>query len=60
MRLEQVAQRGCGVSMLRDIKSLTRHCPAQPALADPTLSRSVCGESGLDGLQRDLPTSTIL
>lgn len=34
--LEQVAQRGCGVSDLGDIKNLAEHGPEQP---DPVLSR---------------------
>lgn len=30
-----VAEKGCGVSILRDIQSLTGHYPGQPALGDP-------------------------
>jgi len=29
--LAQIAQRGCGVSILRDIKKLSGHSPGQPA-----------------------------
>ena len=38
---EQVAPRGCGVSVLGDIKNPTGHGPGQPALVDPTLSRGL-------------------
>ena len=54
--LEQVAARGCGVSVLGDIKNPTGHGPGQPAVVDTTLSR----RAGLDLLQRYLPISTPL
>lgn len=54
--LEQVAQRGWGVSFLGDIQSPLEQGPAQSALADPALSRDV----GLDDLHRGLPTSALL
>lgn len=37
--LEQVTQRGGGVSILGDTQSLTGHSPEQPAAVDPALSR---------------------
>jgi len=58
--LQQVAQRVCGVSIHRDLINLNGHGPMQCVLGDPTLSRSVCGESGLDGFQRDLPMPSIM
>lgn len=36
--LEQVTQRGYGVSTLREIQNLTGHNPEEPALSDPALS----------------------
>lgn len=35
--LEQVAHRGCGVFIIGDFLNLSKHSPAQPALADPAL-----------------------
>ena len=52
--LEQVAWKGCGVSILGDIQNPAGH--GQPALAKPALSRGV----GLGDLQRSLPTSAVL
>ena len=54
--LEEVAQRGCGVSILGDTQKPTGDGPKQLGLGDPTLSKGV----GLDSLQRSLPTSTLL
>jgi len=42
--LEQVSQRGCGVSVLGDIQNVTGCSPEQPAVADLALGREV----GLD------------
>ena len=36
--LEQVAQRGCGVSSSEDIQDLPRRGPVQPDLGDPALA----------------------
>lgn len=54
--LTQVAQRGGGVSILGGIKNVTGNRPEQCALFGPALSR----ETGLNDLQKSLPTSTIL
>ncbi|GAB0207908.1 mitochondrial enolase superfamily member 1 [Grus japonensis] len=54
--LEQVAQRGCGVSFSGDIQNPPGCNPVQPALGEPALAEGV----GLDDLQRCLPTPTIL
>lgn len=54
--LAEVAQRGCGDSNLEVIQNLAGLHPWQLVLVDSALSRGV----GLDGLQRLLPTSTIL
>lgn len=54
--LVQVAQRGVGVSILGGIKNVTGNRAEQCALLDPALSK----ETGLNDLQRSLPTSTIL
>ncbi|KAK4813932.1 hypothetical protein QYF61_003002 [Mycteria americana] len=40
-KLEQVARRICGVSILGDIQHLTGRDPGQPVPADPALSRVV-------------------
>lgn len=34
-RWKQLAQRGCGASILRDTQTWTRYCPEQPALGGP-------------------------
>ena len=39
--VEQVAQRGCGLSIFGDTQNLTGHGPGQPAVADPALSRGL-------------------
>jgi len=39
--LAQVAQRGCGVSILEDIQNLTGRGPEQRAVGDPALSRGM-------------------
>ncbi|KAK4831197.1 hypothetical protein QYF61_015929 [Mycteria americana] len=39
--LAQVAQRGCGISILGDIQSPAGHGPEQPAVADPALDRGL-------------------
>jgi len=36
--LSQVAQRGCGVSILGDIQNVTGHCSGQPALVNSSLN----------------------
>jgi len=36
IELEQIAQRSCGVSILRNIQNLTGHHLGQSALGDPT------------------------
>lgn len=51
--LAQVAQRGCGVSVLGDTQMLTEHGPEHPAVLGPA-----CSEVGAD-FQRSLPTSAI-
>lgn len=51
--LEQVAQRGCRVSVLAHTQNLAGQ---PPTLADPALSRKV----ELGNLPRSLPTSSIL
>lgn len=38
--LEQLAQRVCGVSILREIQNLRGHSPEEPALGDPALTCS--------------------
>lgn len=53
--LEQVAQKGCGISILADLQTPSGHDPGQAALADPALSRGV----RLDKLHRSLPASVI-
>ncbi|KAK4829989.1 hypothetical protein QYF61_008159, partial [Mycteria americana] len=50
--LEEVDQRGCGVSILGHTQNLT----GQPTLVDPALSRKV----ELDNLLRSLPSSTMM
>jgi len=55
--LEQVAQAGCGVSILGDLKSLNGHGPEHPtALVVSGLNMGV----GLDSLQRCLLSSVTL
>lgn len=49
--LHQVAQRGFGASILRDIKKSTGHGPDQSALGNPAW----WGQVGQDDLQRSLP-----
>ncbi|CAM9301336.1 unnamed protein product, partial [Bubo scandiacus] len=39
--LEQAAQGGCGVSILRNSQSPTRYRPVQSALSSPALSREL-------------------
>lgn len=51
--LEQVAQTGCGVSLLGDLHMLPEHGPEQPA---PCLSGGV----GPDDFQSSLPTLATL
>ena len=53
---EQVAQRGCGVSIPGDTQNPTEHVREQSDLADPTQSQRI----RLDNLQRSLLPSTIL
>lgn len=53
---EQIAQRGCEVSVLGDGQNLTVHSAGQPAPADSTLST----EAGLDNFQSSLPHSETL
>lgn len=53
--LKQLAQRGYGVYISRDIKNLTGHGLEQPALVY-YLSKGV----GLDNLQKSLLNSTVL
>lgn len=48
---EQVAQRGCGVTIPGNIENPTQHSPGQTAPADPALNRGVA----LDELQLSLP-----
>lgn len=52
--LKQIAQRGCGVFMLRDIQNPDGHNPEQPAPADPALSR------GLGRRSPEVSSSTFL
>ena len=40
-RLQEVAQRGCGVSILEDIKNLVGRGPGQPVLADSTWAEAL-------------------
>lgn len=54
--VEQVVQRGCGVSVLGDTKNLKAHEPEQRALANPALVRGV----GQDNLHKCLLNSLIL
>lgn len=54
--LGQVAQRSCGISRLRSNQNLSGYGPGQPAVVDPTLSRTV----RLEGLQEFLPAPTTL
>jgi len=49
-RWEDVAQRGCGITILADNQNPTRHVPELPALS---------GEVELDDLQRSLSTSAV-
>jgi len=42
--LEQVAQKGCEVSILGDTPNSTGHSPQQPALVHPTLSKGLCSQ----------------
>lgn len=35
LNTDQISQRGCGVSILRDTENTTLHSPDQPALEDP-------------------------
>lgn len=51
--MDDVAQRGCGISILADIQNQTGYSPELPAPADPALSKEV----ELDGLQKSLPSS---
>lgn len=51
--LEQIAERGCEVSILADIQKPTGHGPKQTAVADAVLS----SELGHDDLQKPLLTS---
>lgn len=39
--MEYVSQSGCVVSILGDIKNSTGHCPRQPAVGDPVLSKEL-------------------
>lgn len=52
--LKQIAQRGCGVFVLRDIPNPDGHNSGQPALADPALSR------GLGRRSPEVSSSTFL
>jgi len=52
----EVAQRGCGVSILGDTQNLTGHGPNQPAVGDPALSREV----GLRSVLMYLLSSSVL
>ena len=54
--LEQVPQRGCGVSFSGDIPDPPGRGPVQPAVGGPASA----GVVGLDDAQRSLPTPTIL
>jgi len=54
--LEQVAQKVCGVSILRDMQTPVGHGSGQPAVVEVVLSRRI----GLDSLQTSLSTSTVL
>jgi len=54
--LEQVAQSGCGVSICGDTQSLIGHSPGNWTQSQATCSRG----TGLDDLERSLPTSTTL
>lgn len=54
VKLEQISQRCCGISILEDIQNRTdRTGPAESALSWPLFSARV----GPDSLQRYLPTS---
>lgn len=53
---EQLAQRGCGVFILRNIKKPTDPSDEQLILAEPALSKG----AGPDNLQRFPQTSIIL
>lgn len=53
--LEQINQRGYGISVLGDIQNSPHHGPEQHPVADPALSRV----DWLDKLQRSLPNSVI-
>lgn len=55
--LDQVAQKGCGVSIPTDIQSATGHCPVQPCAP---VKACLSSEFGLDDLQQSLPTAAIL
>jgi len=52
----QLAQERFGISILGDIQSPSGHGAGQPALGDHPLSSG----TGLDDLQRSLPTSIIV
>ena len=39
--MAQIAQRGCGVSILGGIQKSTGHRPGQPAVVDPALSKKI-------------------
>lgn len=54
--LEEVTQRGCGVSILDDIQQPTGCSHGQPALSNPTMRKG----DGLDNLQKYLPIIKIL
>lgn len=49
--VDQVAQGGCGITILGDVQNPTGHRPVQPALADLSLN----SVGVLDGLQRCFP-----
>ena len=53
--LAQVAQGGCGVSLLGDTQKPSGHSPGQPALGHPAGAGV-----GPDDFQRSLPTSVTL
>lgn len=46
--LEQVTQRGYGISVLGHIQNSTGHGPEQPFVADPALSRGVLTRQSLE------------
>lgn len=53
--LEQVAQRGCGVTLPGDTQNVPGCDPTQPAIEEPAIAGVGLGE-----LHRSLPTSSIL